>query len=63
VRSFEVSGSDGKRSQIWIEPARWRRRVTVTVWDYANQRRDFKANVGALEGCLDEALATARSWL
>jgi hypothetical protein len=62
VRSFDVDGPSDTRCQIWVETRRGRRRVSVSVWDYAIRRCDFDADISSLEARLDDALATARSW-
>jgi hypothetical protein len=61
VRSWEIVGASGQRSQIWIEIDE--RGLRVHVWDVGDRRRAFPRDVGTLRGVLDEALVTAKLWV
>ena len=62
VRSIDLVGAKGARSQLWIQPPEETGRVTVHVWDYGTRRWDCEVDLDRLSECLDIAFETASRW-
>jgi len=63
VRSSDVVSSSGAKCQIWIDPPNTEGRLGVHVWNYKDKRADTSVSVSQLRDSLNNAYATARSWL
>ena len=63
VRSVDLVGSRGERSQIWIDPPDERGTIQVHAWDYKTRRQDFTTSISDLPTCLEDAFDTAARWI
>ena len=63
VRSTDVVSSSGAKCQIWIDPPNTEGLVGVHVWNYKDKRADSSVSLSQLRDSLNNAYATAQSWL
>jgi hypothetical protein len=54
----DVVSTSGQKFQIWIDRPRFGK-VTVHLWDYKKQRRDWDVAVSDLAPCLEAATTEA----
>jgi len=63
VRSVDVVGPDGSRSQIWVDPPDGDGKVGVHAWDYDNRRKDVSTAAVDLRRELDRMYSLACTWV
>jgi hypothetical protein len=63
VRSVELIGSAGCKCQLWIDAPDQSGNILVHVWDYREQRKEFKTTVTELNDSLEKAYEIATKWL
>ena len=59
VRSIDVISRNGKKCQIWIEPANNIETFVITVWDYNKRKRIIKSNSDNFINQIEVAYETA----
>lgn len=62
VRSINLVSPEGLNFQIWIDQP-LNNKVSVHVWDYKKQRKDWCVHTSDLIDCLEKANATIKDWI
>jgi hypothetical protein len=63
VRSIQIVGAKHSKIQIWVDPVSPAGIVSVHLWDYHSQRKEFSGPVDDLNTLLEEAYQLATKWL